>query len=59
MIYAYRRTLTDVDLYVSETGKAPPNGYTVCTLGDFREAWRFKDAMRIQQLCWAAAERSR
>lgn len=54
MIYAYRQTDDQVDLYVSETGKAPPNGYTVCSFADFREAWQFRDAMRIRQLCWAA-----
>lgn len=57
-LYAYRETDDQIDLYVSEAGKLPPSDYTICSLDDFREAWRLRDTVRIRQL-YEAVQRSK
>lgn len=50
MIFAYRQDDDQVELYVSERGRRAPAGFTSCTLDDFRQAWRLRDYLRMQQL---------
>lgn len=50
MIYAYRQDPDQVLLYISESGRPAPAGYTQCSAAAFREAWRLRDMVRMRQL---------